>query len=56
MFTIGVLAIQGAVSEHLDCIRKVGCLGKEVRNNKFENKNFDINLLLRLKIQLTLKE
>lgn len=30
MLTIGVLAVQGAVSEHLDCIKKLGHNGKLV--------------------------
>ena len=28
---IGVLAIQGAVEEHMNCVKKLGCIGKEIR-------------------------
>lgn len=28
---IGVLALQGAVEEHMNCITAVGCVAKEVR-------------------------
>jgi len=31
MLTIGVLAIQGAVSEHIECVSKLGHVGREVR-------------------------
>ena len=32
MTVIGVLAIQGAVEEHINLIKAVGCTGKEIRN------------------------
>lgn len=32
MVTIGVLAIQGAVEEHINMIEGIGCKGKEIRN------------------------
>jgi 5'-phosphate synthase pdxT subunit len=32
VFVVGVLAIQGAVEEHMDMIKEVGCVAKEIRN------------------------
>eukprot|EP01038_Epipyxis_sp_PR26KG_P015466 gene15466-20867_t len=32
--TIGILAIQGAVQEHIDCVKKLGCDTKSIRSPK----------------------